>query len=344
MIRLFVLVIIFLFVSLSAQAQETESLFTPVQEDPVIDHSTHELLDQKYSNPGAMIYHDGQFHMFRNGFSSWPGRVTIVYLTSPDGLAWTVVGDEPVIDKEDVPFAGRLIMASSVLVMDDGTWVLYFYTWDSFNAPIGVGSIGRATATSPEGPWTAAPEPLLVAGPEGSWDEQQVGVPSVVKHEGMYYMYYSGFASSGGFDQMRIGLAMSEDGVNWTRYDDPGTTEPPFAESDPVLVRIEDGWDFQGVERPRVVIVDDTFYMVYRSRDASAGLGLAVSDDGIHWTRPLDMPISVPSDVPDGQSVWLFALLHHDDTFWLYQEMCSPGCSDSDIYLMTKESDLVELP
>ncbi|MCI0714259.1 MAG: hypothetical protein L0154_29155 [Chloroflexi bacterium] len=343
MIRLLVLVIAFLFVSLSAQAQEEiESLFTPVQDGPVIDRTTHELLDQKYSNPGAMIYHDGQFHMFRNGFSAWPGRVTIVYLTSPDGLGWTVVGDQPVIEKEDVPYAGRLIMASSVLVEDDSTWVLYFYTWDSFTAPIGEGSIGRATATSPEGPWTADPEPLLVAGAEGSWDEQQVGVPSVVKYNSMYYMYYSGFAASGGFEQMRIGLAISEDGIHWTKYDDLETTEPAFAEGDPVFLRTDEGWDFQGVERPRVVVVDDTFYMVYRSRDARAGLGLAISEDGIHWTRPLDIPVSVPTDVSSGQSVWLFALLHHDNTFWLYQELCSPGCSDSDIYLMTKQGDWVE--
>jgi predicted GH43/DUF377 family glycosyl hydrolase len=342
MTRILLFIIIFLSVSLSVQAQESESLFTPVQDEPVIDRSTHELLGQKYSNPGAMIYHDGQFHMFRNGFSAWPGNVTVTHLASPDGLDWTLVSDEPVITLEDVPYAGRLIMASSVLVENDGTWVLYFYTWDSFNAPIGKGTIGRAVATSPEGPWTPDEEPLLVKGSEGSWDEQQVGVPSVVRQDNMYYMYYSGFASSGRFDQMRIGLALSEDGLNWTKYDDPDTTEPPFAESDPVFQRTEEGWDFQGVERPRVIIVDDTFYMVYRSRDARTGLGLAVSDDGINWTRPLDVPISLPTDVTNGQSVWLFALLHYDDTFWLYQELCSGGCRDSDIYLMTKEGNLFE--
>lgn len=342
MIRLIVFATLFIFVSLTVQAQESESLFSPAQDEPVIDRSTHELLDQKYSNPGAMIYHDGQFHMFRNGFSAWPHRTTVTYLTSPDGLEWTLVGDEPVITKDEVPYAGRLIMASSVIVEDDGTWVLYFYTWDNSSAPIGEGTIGRATAESPEGPWTADEKPLLVKGSEDAWDNQQVGVPSVVKYDDMYYMYYSGFASSGGFDQMRIGLATSEDSISWTKYDDPDTTESPFAESDPVFLRTEDGWDFQGVERPRVVVVDNTFYMIYRSRAAGAGLGLAVSEDGINWTRPYEVPISVPEDVSNGQSVWLFALLHHDDTFWLYQELCSPGCSDSDIYLMTKESALLE--
>jgi predicted GH43/DUF377 family glycosyl hydrolase len=337
--RSIILFIVVLILSPTVQAQESESLFIPVQDDPI---STSGALAQKYSNPGAMIYHDGQFHMFRNTFTLWPGQVTIDYLTSTDGLEWTAVGDEPVITKDIVPYSGTLIMASSFLIEDDGTWVLYFYTWDGFSAPIGEGSIGRATAEAPDGPWTADEEPLLVKGPEGSWDEQQVGVPSVVKHDGMYYMYYSGFASSGLFDRMRIGLALSEDGINWTKYDDPETIEPLFAESDPAFERTEDGWDFQGVERPRVVVVDDIYYMVYRARDAVAGLGLAVSEDGINWTRPYDMPISVPTDVSNGQSVWLFALLHQDDTFWLYQELCSPGCIDSDIYLMTKVGDLLE--
>lgn len=337
--RLIISLIVLLTLSLAVQAQDDESLFTPVQDDPI---STSGALGQKYVNPGAMIFQDGQFHMFRNTFSLWPGQVTIDYFTSDDGLEWTAVGDEPVITKDIVPYAGTLIMASSFLVEDDGTWVLYFYTWDGFTAPIGEGSIGRATADLPEGPWNADAEPLLIKGSEGTWDEQQVGVPSVVKHDGMYYMYYSGFASSGLFDRMRIGLAISEDGINWTKYDDPDTTEPLFAESDPVFERAEEGWDYQGVERPRVVIVDDTFYMVYRARDAVAGLGLAVSEDGIKWTRPVDVPITLPTDVSNRQSVWLFSLLHHDDTFWLYQELCAPGCSDSKIYLMTYEGDLLE--
>jgi hypothetical protein len=43
------------------------------------------------------------------------------------------------------------------------------------------------------------------------------------------------------------GLATSADGINWTKYDDPSTTEAPYAKSDPVLQPSPSGWDAEDV-------------------------------------------------------------------------------------------------
>ncbi len=310
--------------------------FKMAMENPVIDRNLHEILDNRYSNPGAMVYHDGQFHMFRNGFASWPGRVYITYLTSPDGLNWEMGADEVLLTRSDVDYAGVLIMVSSVHVEDDGMWVLYFYTWDNYTAPVGEGRIGRLTAPAPTGPWTATAEPLLDVGSTGTWDAQQVGVPLVVKHSEQYWMYYSGFSERG---EMRIGLATSQDGLHWEKYNDPSNDDDPlFAESDPVLEASLEDWDRNGVERPRVIVTDSGWVMLYRAKTASAGLGLATSQDGIHWEKVNTDPIFEIAQIPHATGIFLFTFLKHEDTYYLYTEATLDNQSTSEIFLLTADN------
>lgn len=118
--------------------------------------------------------------MFRNGFRAWPATVQIGYVTSSDGLKWTSPLTQPVMRTADVPYAGIAALASSALVEDDGTWVLYFYTWENTKFPSS-GGIGRATAPAPTGPWTADAELVLKAGAKGEWDENHVLAPHVIQ-------------------------------------------------------------------------------------------------------------------------------------------------------------------
>lgn len=324
---------------------EGEPLFVVSGDDPVVEYGLSGVWDSKWINPGAMIYHDGQFHMFRNGFRSWPGYVDIGYTVSDDGYEWTPVGDEPVFSTDEVPYAGRLAMSSSMHVEDDGTWVMYFYTWDRPTAPIGGGAIGRATASAPTGPWIPDEAPVLEAGAVGEWDAAQVGVPIVLKTDESYVMYYSGFGLNGA---MRIGMATSDDGIAWTKYNDPETTDPLFASSDPVLVPGGEGeWDEFGAERPRVVQTPDGWVMVYRTQgqqgNLPTALGLATSEDGIHWQKYADNPIVTPDSMRGGNSLWFFSLLHQDDTYYLYVEALTRySFGNSFIFLLTHEGSIFE--
>ncbi len=135
---------------LMALAQDTP-LFTLFSDDPVVSHGESADWDSQYTDPGAVIYHDGLFHMFRNGFKGWPASVQVGYLTSEDGLNWTEVTSDPVLRTDEVPYAGVAALASDALVLDDGTWVLYFYTWESRSGAGAPGSIGRATASAAPG-------------------------------------------------------------------------------------------------------------------------------------------------------------------------------------------------
>ncbi|MCI0397088.1 MAG: hypothetical protein L0332_14195 [Chloroflexi bacterium] len=118
-------------------------------------------------------------------------------------------------------------------------------------------TIWRATAPAPEGPWTAAPEPVLEPGRPGAWDSQLVEHPNVLKTEGGYLMFYNG-SSAAVRGSSFVGLATSADGIQWTKYDDPATTEARYAGSDPVFGPGPAGdWDSRTVWQPRVVQTTD---------------------------------------------------------------------------------------
>lgn len=295
--------------------------------------------DNPYTDPGAVVVHDGTFHMFRNGFRGWPSEVQIGYLTSDDGLTWTEVSESPIYTHEQVPFDVTAALASSALVEEDGTWVIYFYVWQRVNGPV-PGSVSRATATDPAGPWTMDEELVLTVGSEGEWDSLQITSPSVVKTDDGYFMYYSAIYEG----TWAIGMATSEDGITWTKYDDPETTDAPFAESDPIFTIAEDeaAWDGQNVHQPRVRHTEDGFVMLYRAfvggqRDRS--YGIALSEDGITWERAFDAPIISDEDV-NRRGLWFSELEYQDGVYYLYLEIQRGYQNQTDIYVGTFEGSL----
>ncbi len=314
--------------------------FTIFSQKPIVEHGRNRAWDGRFTDPGAVMFYDGQFHMFRNGFYNWPDMVQIAYLTSKDGLRWTPVAKDPVLKTSDVPYAGIAALASSVLVQDDGTWVMYFYTWKNKNWPIAPGAIGRATADKPTGPWKPDTEPVLNPGSKGAWDEMQVIGPSVIHTEDGYTMYYSGQDSKG---NMMIGSATSKDGIHWTKYKDTTQTDPRFAESSPVLTGTgqDTDWDGGGVYQPGVQKTADGWVMLYKGvnqKTQDLPNGYALSTDGIHWTRASQNPILTVKAIDGGHGLWFTNLVYHDNTYYLYFEL-GKGAS-TDIYVATHKGRL----
>ncbi len=324
------LLLLFCFVLLTTravQASESSPLFTLSGDQPVVPHGLSGGWDSGYVNPGAMIYADGQFCMLRNGFRTWPGQVDTGETVSEDGITWTAVGDQPVFTTRDVPYARLLAMASSLLRNEDGSWVLYFYTWKNRGYPQ-QGAVGRATAASLAGPWVIDPQPVLEIGAKGAWDDGHIEVPFVIHNADGYSLYYSGF---GGHNLSQIGLATSDDGIHWTKADAPVLT--PGAESS--------DWDHSGVGRPRVVQTPEGWVMLYRN-PTSTDLGLARSDDGLHWIKDTRNPVVVPAQIPHGDSYWIYDLLYHDDRYSLYTEAVTSDPSSSDVFLLTHQGNLFD--
>lgn len=294
--------LVLLLVALPVAAQDAgEPVFTLFSEEPIIAHGSADW-DNRYTDPGAVLYHDEQFHMFRNAFPSWPGEVSIAYHTSPDGLNWTPVGDEPVIVGADLAYGDLTALASSAVVEDDGTWVLYYYTWENYQTTA-KSAIGRATAPAPTGPWTPDETPVLLPGAAGAWDSLKVTMPRVLKTDNGYVMFYTGNSEvfTGG-----IGMATSLDGITWTKQDEP------------VLATVEENVI---IHQPNVVATGDGYTMIYRRvKRGMAELGLysATSPDGITWETGVE--VWAKTSIPNSTGFWMTALVEADDRLYLYIE------------------------
>jgi predicted GH43/DUF377 family glycosyl hydrolase len=113
-----------------------------------------------------------------------------------------------------------------------------------------------------------------------SWEEKDIFNPAIVVRDGKLYMLYRAQDRIGKpAGTSRIGLAVSDDGLHFTR------------ETAPVLYPAEDAarrWEWEGgCEDPRVVQdAAGTYYMTYTAYDGNlARLLVATSPDLVHWTK-----------------------------------------------------------
>jgi hypothetical protein len=321
--------------TMSTQA-ESEALFTLTSQDPAIQHGASGTWDGLYTDPGAVMYHDGKFHMFRNGFPDFPAPVGFAYLTSDDGIHWTSDSSDPVLHSKDIPFVMTTAFASSVLVEPDGTWVLYFYTWEP-KTRVSPG-IGRATAKAPQGPWTVDPQPILTAGIEGSWDDLRLTFPRVMKTETGYLMYYTGNGKRSSAEA-GIGMATSSDGLTWAKHDDPNTTALAYTASDPVLVSHDENRVYHF---PIVFETDDGWQMLFKVTrlDQEGGMIMrhATSADGIIWKVFDGAPVWTTNVIDKSDLFWTTGGVYHEGTYYLYVE--GQRGVGTDIYVGTLKGEL----
>jgi predicted GH43/DUF377 family glycosyl hydrolase len=154
-------------------------------------------------------------------------------------------------------------------------------------------------------------------------------------------MFYAGLQRN----SANIGQAFSADGVTWTKYDDPETTEAPYAESDPTFTGIGSGWDRLNVYQPRVRLTDDDWVMLYTSSNqiTSSSLnqahGLAFSADGTEWTRS-ETAVFRPGDVlSTGLRSWYTELEYALGTYYIFFELGTGG--ETEIYVATFDGSLL---
>jgi len=121
--------------------------------------------------------------------------------------------------------------------------------------------------------------PILKPNPLNPWEALNVFNPSVIVHNGLFHMHYR----AQGVDYVsHIGYAVSRDGVQWNRLQQPVLS--PSGEI-----------DARGVEDPRVTELEGRFYMAYTAygrtgpypETGTSPTGItpmiAVSDNLITW-------------------------------------------------------------
>ena len=139
--------------------------------------------------------------------------------------------------------------------------------------------------------------------PDELWmDGGNLYAPAMLKRDDEYWMWY-GAQNREGHDQ--ICLAISDDGVNWKRYED-----------NPVIL----AGGANHVNDPTIAEVDGTFYMYYTcapTREMDR-INLATSTDGMRWR--LHGEVISPGDIGtwDSLKVGRPSVLHEDGVFKLW--------------------------
>jgi predicted GH43/DUF377 family glycosyl hydrolase len=112
------------------------------------------------------------------------------------------------------------------------------------------------------------------------WEAKDVFNPAAVVKDGKIYLLYRAEDEIGKHaGTSRIGLALSDDGLHFTKIQQPVL----FPKNDSLKIYEWEG----GIEDPRVVETEDGIYvMTYTAYDGqTARLLLATSTDLIHWTK-----------------------------------------------------------
>ncbi len=129
--------------------------------------------------------------------------------------------------------------------------------------------------------------PLLRVAP--GWESGWIHPYSVLPVGDAYWMWYGGSAYRSPYADIpaEIGLAFSNDGLSWRRY-----------EGNPIFSSRSDAWDSFRVEHLTVLQEDDGFLAWYAGEanaDRRWRIGYAESADGISWSRASEPVIDVGS-------------------------------------------------
>jgi beta-fructofuranosidase len=203
-------------------------------------------------------------------------------------------------------------------------------------------SIGHAVSTDLR-EWTVLPDALR-PGPRGSWDDLATWTGSVTRHDGRWKMLYTGINRSEGGLIQRIGLAVSDDLIHWSKH--PGN---PVLEADARWYELLDPtrWRDQSWRDPW--LFDGSDGMVHalvtaRSpKGAPDGAGVIAhgrSWDLIQWEvlPPLIGPgefaqVECPQLVfVNGQHLILFSCLAEDHSAERLERLGSEGVTGTFVY------------
>ena len=303
--------------------------FTAYSNNPVLTHGEAGSWDQ-----GDIIWsfmfteNDTNYLYYSSSFDAWSQPSSIGLAISTDGYEFTKSEYNPIFEPDGTGFDSWSV-CFSVVIEDNGEYILYYNGRPNAGTAMGP-YIGKATADNPEWPWYREDDPIIEPGSTGEWDSQGCYPESVIKTDSGLLLYYTGGLSIGHY---RVGMAYF-DGNTWVKYDDPTTTSPPYAESDPVLELGDAGdWDDQNAALCNVYKTAAGLEMFYTgtSNDLT-NIGHATSTNGIDWEKHPENPIFSYVDDPFAVSQGYYVVANptvmiKDNMYYMYYDygLLGPG-------------------
>ena len=220
--------------------------------------------------PEAIVL-DGQVHLFYQTYGNGP-KDAICHAVSTDGIHFKRNPTNPIfhptgdwtvgraIDAEVFPFKGKLL--------------LFVATRDP-DMKIQMLGVASADLDSDYGRdcWTQLVDAPILK-PELPWEQECIEAATLCEHEGRLYMFYAGAYNN---KPQQIGVAVSADGVHWTRMSD----EPllPCGKSDE--------WNSSESGHPGVFIDDDGSGYLFFQGNNDRGKTWFLSKMFLHFDGPL---------------------------------------------------------
>jgi len=174
------------------------------------------------------------------------------------GGAWQRVSRAPILPRTNDEY---LSIGSTSVLREPDRWRMWYTCFERWGQAPGEPKHEYVIkcAESADGVQWTRPNHVCIG--HASHDEFSIGRPSVLRHDGLYHMWFSYRGAA-----YRIGYAWSENGVDWTRRDDLAGIDVSAS-----------GWDSEGICYSHVFRWKDGLYMLYCGNHYGRdGLGLAV--------------------------------------------------------------------
>ncbi|MFH1121955.1 MAG: T9SS type A sorting domain-containing protein [Bacteroidota bacterium] len=290
--------------------------------NPLLIHGDPGSCDEMLVAPFG-LWDDDTFYIY------YTGNAGACIATSPDGYNYYKIAGNPVLGPSDIGFDSLGAASGPVIKIADSEYAMYYNARQYPGWGPGE-SCGRATANNPAGPWLRSSEPALTIGSPGEWDEGLISPLKVIPLDtGSFIMFY--YASHDFNGTWLMGMATSPDGITWTKYNDPDTTDPPYAESDPIIPAGASGeFDEWGVLGAGVFTAGGYYHMYYCGLAPGpvtgyrTDIGYAYSTDGINWEKWPENPVYVQENDPYfDYTTMIFeqpTILVKDSTIYLYYD------------------------
>jgi predicted GH43/DUF377 family glycosyl hydrolase len=284
--------LIFLVLIMMNGAAVSQTQWTKYSSHPVLSMDTTYMW-AAYGEPACVIQND----TFKMGYVVASGvnpsdtvmRGRIHYAWSLDGITWNKFTGNPVLDVGGTgAWDGQWLDTPEILKIPSG-YNLYYYGDSTYQQGQSHTNIGLAT--SPDGIHFTKQGKVLFKGAPGDWDGKYIESPAAYydPSSGVYALWYTGQDTVG---WINIGLAVSNNGVNWNKYPGPVLTHgAPYT------------WDDMFAAVPSVIRTNGVLEMWYSGisflgQQDSVRVGYAVSFDGAHWIKYPGNPVlfNLPGD------------------------------------------------
>ena len=219
-------------------------------------------------------------------------------------------------------------------------------------------SVGHAVSTDLTN-WTVLRD-ALTPSESPAFDSWTTWTGSVLKHEGKWFMFYTGTSREDAGERQTVGLATSDDLMTWTKFEPASGAGTPLVAADPRWYQtLEGGFKNEPFRDPWVFkfegAADDGLWHMLTTASSSASrtghqdavMAHATSPDLINWT--VLPPLSQPGqgfgetevfqfEIVDGVPIVIYCC----GPIWLHQDRLDAG-ERGGVYSLPVAADLSDV-